>query len=213
MQRIVGGQADKVIAESRMQGLLSCTHPLPDPPQRGEPHLGVGEIPLRHRPAPAQLAAERAAQLGEAELIPGLAGDGRHHRAKVALAPAEPADRDQADEGAGKRTEQMFGAGEARTVEARYVGRIAVGHVAHQLADLFLVPQGAAGLDLGEEVRVDEVEVLRRQHQPEGVAPRGTIRVGAGEDGVDDLVLETAVVAGADGLDDGAGLGTIQGGN
>ena len=57
----------------------------------------MAEVPSPERPALKHLAAEHAAQRGEAQFVPWLAGQRREQRAEVAFAPAAAADRDQAE--------------------------------------------------------------------------------------------------------------------
>src|SRR5262249_58790674 len=65
-----------------------------------------------------QRPAEQPAQLGEAQLVPRLAGEARQQRAEIAFAPAATADRDQGEKVASEaRAEQLLGAREGLPVE------------------------------------------------------------------------------------------------
>jgi len=48
-----------------------------DEPEDGRPHLGVGEVPLAQGTFLTQMGPEAAPEVGEARLLPGLAGAGR----------------------------------------------------------------------------------------------------------------------------------------
>ena len=179
--------------------------------KNGGAGLGVDEVPLGVGAALDDVGAEAAAQCGEAQGVPRLAREPREEGLEVALAPAVAAQGNEIGEAAGEGfVVKLFGVRQHLAVEALDVRGESLGFVEDHLMELLLRRAGVLAIGAGEVVGVEQIQLLDGQREPQRIACRRRPALGSLRDqDLDDLGVDGAVVAAADG--DGDAFALVHG--
>jgi len=170
--RIFGGKSFQVIGHRDMHAGRREA-PIEILPVDRRPHLGVKKIPLRVQAALHQVRAKRAPQGGEPQFVPSCARHGGQQLPQIRFPQPLPRHRHQSGKGHGPipagdllRTLQQI------PVQFFDAGGQRHGHIFHHLPQPLVARPLVLLFGPREIVRVQQVQFLQGQLQPQGNAGR-----------------------------------------